>query len=69
MGSAQLKLKHSIRQRLLAGYGGALMFGAAAGIAWWVFGQALTGAGLADGPLLIAALLIAQRIGALSVRT
>ena len=69
MGSAQLRLKHSIRHRLAAGYGGALAFGAAAGIVWWVFGQALTGSGLADAPLLLAALLVAQRIGSLSVRT
>jgi len=69
MGSAQLRLKHRVRQRLLAGYGGALTFGAAAGIVWWVFGLALTGAGLADAPLLLLALLGAQRIATLSVRS
>ncbi|MBT8194702.1 MAG: hypothetical protein KJP22_14955, partial [Acidimicrobiia bacterium] len=61
-----MKLNHSLRQRLLAGYGGALAFGAAAGIVWWVFGQALTGAGLADAPFLLGALFVAQRIGSLS---
>ena len=69
MGSAHLSLNHGIRQRLLAGYGGALAFGAAAGMVWWVFEQALTGAGLADAPLLLTALFVAQRIGGLSVRT
>jgi hypothetical protein len=69
MGSAQLKLNHSLRQRLLAGYGGALAFGAAAAIAWWAFGLALTGAGLADAPFLLLAILLAQRLAALSVRT
>jgi len=69
MGSAQLRLKHNARQRILAGYGGALAFGAAAGIVWWVFAAALTGAGWTDAPLLIALLLVAQRIATLSVRT
>ena len=69
MGSAQLRLRHGLRHRLAAGYGGALVFGAAAGIVWWVFGQALTGSGLADAPLLLAALIVAQRMGSLSIRT
>jgi hypothetical protein len=69
MGSAQLGLKHNARQRILAGYGGALAFGAAAGIVWWAFAAALTGAGWTDAPLLIALLLVAQRIATLSVRT
>ncbi len=69
MGSAQLLLKHGIRQRLTAGYGGALAFGAAAGILWWVFGQAFTGARLTAAPLLFGAMLVAQRVGTLSVQT
>ena len=58
MGSAQLRLKHNARQRILAGYGGALAFGAAAGIVWWVFAAALTGAGWIDAPVLVALLLV-----------
>jgi hypothetical protein len=69
MGSAQVRLRHKARQRILAGYGGALAFGVAAGIVWWAFAAALTGAGWVDAPLLIALLLVAQRIAAHSVRT
>lgn len=53
----------------MAGYSGAIVFGAAAGLAWWVFGAAFTGAGLTQAPLLTAVLLLALKIGALSVRT
>lgn len=69
MGSAQVHLRHTVRHRILAGYGGALVFGAAAGLAWWVFAEAFTGAGLADGPLLAVSLLVAHRMGAIGVRT
>ncbi len=69
MGSAQLHLRHNARQRVLAGYGGAVGFGLAATIIWWVFGEAVTGAGLAATPVLAVALLMAQRIGSVSVRT
>jgi hypothetical protein len=69
MGSARLRLRHNVRQRLLAGYGGALGFGAAAGVAWWVFSQAFTGAGLLAAPFLLILLMAAHRIGSVSVRT
>ncbi|MDH3605790.1 MAG: hypothetical protein OER12_02200 [Acidimicrobiia bacterium] len=69
MGSAHIRMRHNARHRILAGYGGALAFGAAAAIVWWVFSQALTGAGWSDAPLLAVWLLVAHRMGAIAVRT
>lgn len=69
MDAAQLALRHSVRHRILAGYGGAILFGATAGIIWWIFGKALGGAGIADGIVLTAMLLGSLRLGGLAIRT
>jgi len=54
---------------MLAGYGGAIAFGVAAAMVWWVFATALTGASLIDAPLLVGLLLAAHRLGSIGVRT
>lgn len=69
MGSAQIHLRHSARHRLLAGYGGALAFGVAAGVAWYAFGRAGSGAGWSDLPWLAFWLIVAERLASVAVRT
>lgn len=68
MGTARLNLRHNFRQRILAGYGGALGFAIAVSLAWWAFGKALAEGDLASAPLLLLILLAAQRIGGNSIR-
>jgi hypothetical protein len=69
MEAARLELQHTLRHRILAGYGGALLFGAAAGAAWWTFGTALSGAGVSEALILGAILLATVRLGGIAVRT
>ena len=69
MGSAQLFLRHNARHRILAGYGGAVGFGGAAAVAWWVFGSAITGGGIVTAPVLVVWLLVAHRVASISLRT
>ena len=69
MEAAQLELQHNLRHRILSGYGGALLFGAAAGLVWWTFGTALRGAGPAEAVILAALLLGSLRLGQIAVRT
>lgn len=69
MDSAQVRLRHTIRHRILAGYGGAILFGSAAGMVWWVFGRALTGGGISDAAVLGVLLAGGMRLGSVAVRT
>ena len=69
MEAAQLELRHNLRHRILSGYGGALLFGAAAGLVWWVFSTALSGAGFVEGVVLGTMLIGSLRLGAVAVRT
>lgn len=69
MGTARLNLRHNLRQRTLAGYGGALGFAVAASLAWWAFGSALSGTDVASAPILLLAVLGAHRLGGSSIRT
>ena len=68
MGTARLNLRHNLRHRLLAGYGGALGFAIAASLAWWSFGQALAHGDIASAPLLVLILLAAHRLGGSAIR-
>ena len=69
MGTARLELRHTIRQRLLAGYAGAIGFAVAAVIVYWAFGEALAHGSFGGAPLLIVAILVAHRLGSTSIRT
>jgi len=69
MDSAQLRLRHTIRHRILAGYGGAILFGSAAGIVWWVFSRALSGGGVPQAIVLGLLLAGGLRLGSVAVRT
>ncbi len=69
MEAAQLELRHNVRHRILSGYGGALLFGAAAGLVWWVFASALSGAAFGEVIVLAILLVGALRLGGIAVRT
>ena len=69
MEAAQLKLRHTLRHRILSGYGGALLFGASAGLVWWTFATALGGAGFTEAIILAIMLVGALRLGAIATRT
>lgn len=69
MDAARLSLRHNLRHRILFGYGGALLFGVAAGMVWMAFAAALSGAGFAHVVILAAVLLGGLRLGGIAVRT
>ena len=69
MGTARLELRHTLRQRLLAGYLGAMGFALAGTIAIWAFATALLSGDLAMAPTLLIALAVAHRLGSVSIRT
>lgn len=69
MGTAQLQLRHTTRQRLLAGYAGAIGFAAAVALAYWAFAQALFHGTLGAAPVLLLTLLGAHRLGSISIHT
>lgn len=69
MGTARLDLRHTIRQRLLAGSAGAMGFAMAAFITYWAFAQALFTGNLGAAPVLILAVLASHRLAVISIRT
>jgi len=68
MGTARLNLRHNLRHRMLAGYGGALGFAISVSLGWWAFGRALGHGDVASAPLLLLVLLGAHRLGGNSIR-
>lgn len=69
MDAAQLQLRHNVRHRIMAGYAGAVIFGAAAGLTWWVFGAAFNGVSLTGAAVLAVFLYAGLRLGSVGIRT